>query len=151
MYPIAVLGLLASGQRAAEQTKLISFTTSLWSTLERSQHPMTWCQLQSQFWDAWCISYWFPWGTSQACCHYPLTPAQLNLIEISVLFHMQAVEDTGNQMAITKFSLQKMMLSLLTHVELHPGFLGFITNPGSHLLMKFWRFYPSLEYFFLCF
>lgn len=53
---------------------------------------------------------------------------------------MQAVGDTGNQMAITKLSLQEMVMSLLTHVELHPGILGSITNPVSRLLMKVWGF-----------
>lgn len=126
-----MLCLLATGQRADEQRQTISFTTTLGPTLGRSPAP-------NDFWDAWCISYWFPWGTSQACYHYPLTLAQRSLIKISVLFQVQAVEDTGNQMTITKFSLQEMVMSLLADVELRPGILGLITNPVSHLLMKIW-------------
>lgn len=122
--------------------------------LGEAQHPVTGYLLQGHFWDAWCISYWIPWGTSQACCHYPLTLAQRGLISISVLSQMQAAEDTGNQMAITKFSLQEVVLSLLTHAEFHPGILGSLTNPVSHPLMKIWRFYILMSkswIFFLCF
>lgn len=130
------LYLLASEQRAAKQGPLISFTA------------------HSDWENVWCISYWFPWGTSQAWCHYPLSLAQHSLITISVLFEKQEVEDTDNQMAITKFSLQETMLSLLIYVELHPGILGFITNPVSclHLLMKIWRFYIliSKSWIFFC-
>lgn len=145
---MAGLYLLASEQRAAEQRPLISFTSTLW--LGEAQHQMTWYLLQGHIGNVWCISYWFPRGTSQAWCHCPLTLAQHSLITISVLFEKQEVEDTDNQMAITKFGL----LSLLIYAELHPGILGFITNPVSHLLMKIWRFYILISnswIFFLCF
>lgn len=64
---------------------------------------------------------------------------------------MQPVEDTGNQMVITKFSLQEMVMSLLTLVELDPGISGshvYLCHISSDENLVFNLLIPSLECFF---
>jgi len=71
-----------------------------------------------------------------------------------VLSETQAVEDTGNQIAITKFSFQEMVMSLLTLVELHPGILGshmYLCQTTSNENLFFNFLIPSLKCFFCVF
>lgn len=53
-------------------------------------------------------------------------PPAMRRLAASLLFEVQAPEDTDNQILIIKFGLQRTMIPLLTYAELHPGILGFL-------------------------